>query len=167
MLKENDLTHIRQTRFRNGDGVTLDFLQDELIQATGTYKIPVSFAKDQVQSGGRFERKVIKDCLMMFHPEHGSNYNYYVFTITRQGTYAFVDVYLAGNSKYGATQNAKNSILSGSFSSLSIYDKGYVIGTLIGNAMGGTLFKNSKSEHEIEKNWYMMIEDVLKDIFGE
>lgn len=167
MIQEKELMHIRQIRFRDGDGVDFSFLQSELKRAADAYAIPVAFADSQIRSGGVFERSVTTDCLVMFHPEHGKNYNYYVFAISRQGKYAFVDIHCAGSSKQGAAMNAKASIMSGGFSSLSAYNKGAVIGTLIGNAVGGTLFQNNKSKYDVEKNWYTMVEDILNDVFGE
>lgn len=166
MLKEKNLTKLRQTRFKDGNHVNLHIIQQQLQETADSDGIPVLLEWDKLQSGGMLS-KTHSDCLILCHPTHADAYSYYVFTISREGKYAFVDVFTGGISKAGALVQAKQSISSGGFSSLDTYGKGLVIGTLVGNAVSGTIFHNSNKKYESEQNWHLMIQDLLNDVFGE
>lgn len=160
MVKEKDLIRIGQTRFRDGDGVTFENLENRFAEAADNFAIPVAFGRDQIQSGGMLTKTVI-DCMTLFHPAHAKDYNYYLFTITRQGTYAFVDVMSGGSSSIGAAQFAKENLLN--IGNLDAYNQGAVVGSLIRGAIGGGFFAD-KRKKEAENNWYTMVNDIIEDI---
>lgn len=160
MLKEKELMSIGQTRFRDGEGVTFEYLESQLAEAADNFAIPVAFGRDQIQSGGLLSKTSV-DCLTMYHPNHVKDYNYYVFSISRQGKYAFVDVWSGGGSELAAAQYAKENLFK--MGSLDSYGKGAVIGSLVRGAVKGTLFAG-KSKHEEEKNWYTMVDDIIDDV---
>lgn len=162
MVREKDLIHIRQIRFRDGDGVTFEHLENEFLEAAASFAIPAALGRDQIQSGGMLAKTVI-DCMTLYHPEHAKDYNYYLFTITRQGTYAFVDVWSGGSSSIGAAQFAKQNLLN--MGNLDAYSQGTVVGSLIRGAIGGGLFAG-KRKQEAENNWYTMVNDIIEDILS-
>ena len=160
MIKEKELSPVNQIRFRDGDSVNLEAIQEALEDKADSFAIPVAFRNDQVKYGGLIGGSV-EDCLILYHPEHVRDYYYYVLKLTRQGKYAFLDVSMCGRSsqlgKEASAQEAKELLGRGGLSS---YGKGYAVGALI-----GSIGKNKKKIEE-ERNWYTMVNDIFDDVVG-
>ena len=109
--------------------------------------------------------KTVADCLTLYHPDHTKDYNYYLFTISRQGKYAFVEVWSGGSSTIAAAQFAKKNLLDMGMGNLDAFGKGQVVGSLIRGVTGGGFFA-SKSKQREEENWYTIVNDILNDVFG-
>ncbi len=161
MLKEKDLIKVQQFRFRDGEGVTFETLENQFAEAADNFAIPVAFGRNQIQSGSMLSKTVI-DCMTLYHPDHPKDYNFYLFSITHQGKYAFVDIWSGGGSEIGAAQFAKDNLFN--MGNLDSYSKGAVVGSLVRGVVTGSLFAG-KSKYEAEKNWYTMVDDIIADIF--
>lgn len=162
MIKEKELVEREGTHFRNGDSITLQTLQNELADAAVQVALPVAFRDDQIKFGGPIGSSM-EHCVVLYHPLHKDDYNFYVFRINHQGKYAFLNIYVGGTSKLGIADTAKKDLLSGNMSSLSSYGKGAVVGSLIGSVLNGSLLGNKKKFEE-ERQWYIMVEDIIGDI---
>ena len=163
MLKEKELTKIRQVRFRDGSSLSMDSLQSLLQNGTEKYEIPAEFGMDRLKCGGLIGGTTV-DCVTLCHPQYRGKYNFFILSITRQGTYAFVDIYSSNTSKQELAIAAKKQVSSGNYSSMSAYNQGVVIGSLIASTVNGSLFKG-KNKYEEEQNWYTMVMDVFDDLF--
>lgn len=164
MVKEKDLTNLQQVRFPDGDSISFEGLQALLTEAAENIGIPVAFGYNQIQSGSLMA-KTIADCLTLYHPAHQKDYNYYLFTISRQGKYAFVDVWSGGSSTIAAAQFAKDNLLDMAAGNLNAFGKGQVVGSLIRGVTGGGLFASASKKRE-EENWYTIVNDIVNDILG-
>lgn len=162
MLKEKELINVRQVRFRDGEGVTFDNLENQLAEAADNFAIPVAFGRNQIQSGRMLSKTVI-DCMTLYHPDHPKDYNFYLFSITRQGKYAFVDIWSGGGSEIGAAQFAKENLLN--IGNLDARSQGAVVGSLVRGVVKGSLFA-SRSKRAAEENWYTMVNDIIEDILN-
>lgn len=158
MIKEKELSSVNQIRFRNGDNITLEALQEALTDKADSYAIPVAFRNDQVRYGSIISSNIV-DCLVLYHPNHVKDYYNYVLKLTRQGRYAFLDVSMSGRSsqlgKEASSENVKTLLGMGN---LSAYGKGAVVGSLI-----ASIGKNKKKIEE-ERNWYTMVNDIFDDV---
>ena len=163
MVKEKDLTNLHNIRFPDGDVVSFESLKAVLAEAAANIGIPVAFGCDQIQSGSLMT-KTVDDCLTLYHPEHKKDYNYYLFTINRQGKYAFVDVWTGGSSTIAAAQFAKNNILDMAAGNLDAVGKGMVIGSIIRGVTGGGFLANKSKKRE-EENWYAIVNDIFTEVF--
>ncbi|MBE6976595.1 MAG: hypothetical protein E7439_05310 [Ruminococcaceae bacterium] len=163
MLKEKELTKIKQLHYKDGESITFKSITVQLSTLASSRDVPLAFGNEEIKSGSLLNSNTV-DCLIMFHPQYEAKYNYYVFSIARQGKYAFVDIYLSGTSKQGLAMEAKEQILSGNLSSLTSSGKGRVIGALIGSTINGSMFKTKDSFKE-EERWYTMVNDLLNEVF--
>lgn len=167
MLKEKDLSKIMQNRYRNGENVNFSSIEEEIQMQADQYGIPVAFGREKIKTGGF--GGAVTECMTLYHPQYQGRYNFYAFSISRQGTYAFVDIYMSGTSQMGTLNDIKDVITSGHFSSLSSYDKGSMIGYIAGSVISGNFFKGWKANEsfEAEKHWYLMVNDILNELFGK
>ena len=158
MIKDKDLREFRPTvRYQNGNGVTLQTVQEAIKQAAMNFGIPVSFYADQVKSGGLLNSST-EDCLVLFHPEHQNDYFKFCIRVKRQGAYAFVYINDFGQSKQmnkDARADAYREDRRGQ--SLS-----YKMGSMIGQAV--TTIGKSKAKLEEEQNYYQCIFDIFDEI---
>lgn len=161
LFREKDLINLRQVRYRDGEGVSLETLQFMLAKAANAYDIPIEFDTNQIKYGGLINSKTL-DCLMLYHPEHPGDYNSFLFTITIQGKYAFVSIYLNKVSTLEFVEEIKGDIRN--FSSLNSYGKGFAVAGLVGATLTGKLF-HGKNKYEDEQNWYTMVKDIFDDVF--
>lgn len=162
MINGNSLSNYKQVIFRDGACVTLDWVASDLWKTLNNYRIPAAFWKEQIKPTNNYG---CVDCLMLYHPQHFYDYNWYAFTITRQGMYAFLNIYIGGHSKQTAALNAKNNLMSGERPQ-GAYGTGYLIGSLIGTVAKGSVHYD-KQKHEEETNWYTIIEDIIENVFVE
>jgi len=150
MLKSKDMAEFRPTyRYNNGDGITLQSIQEAIQSAAQNYGIPVAFESEQIKAGGMFN-STTDDCLVIYHPEHPKDYWKFCATIRRQGTMAFVDIFIFGYSKLkgkegavqGATQNSGG----------------------ITKAIVGGLFGPNKQKMQAEDDYYGAITTIFDEM---
>lgn len=142
---ERDLTTewIPQVRFPNGSNVNLMTVREVIENEAAENGIPVAFREDQLKIGGLFSKQ-IEDVLIMYNPEHASDYLKFLIRVQHMGKYAFMHVYNMGGSK-----NYRNTNRAAA---------GGAIGTItkIGGMIGGI---NAKLQ--AEEQYYTILADVL------
>ena len=90
MIKADELREFRPVvRYRDGNQITLQTVQEAIKDCAQGMGIPVAFYTDQVKSGGMFN-KTIEDCIVLYHPEHQYDYFKICVRVSHQGSYAFV-----------------------------------------------------------------------------
>lgn len=134
-----------QVRFPNGDNVNLMTVREAIQNEADENGIPVAFREDQLKSGGLFNKQ-IEDILVMYNPEHASDYLQFVIRVQHMGKYAFMHVYNMGGSK-----NFRDSSAAASGSTLK-----QVTGLL-----GG---RNAKLQ--AEEQYYTILADVIANCVG-
>lgn len=116
----DDFRFVNRVRFPNGDGVNLIALQNALQNECDSNGIPVAFRNDTLKTGG-FLSKQTEDILVLYNPDHATDYLQFLIRITHQGKYAFMDVFKVGGSKNFARDNKAHggSVTQGIFNALS------------------------------------------------
>lgn len=94
-------------RFIDGKSISLSSIQDSIIDYANNEGIPVAIRKEQVKSGGMFD-KTIEDCIIVSHPEHQHSYFEFCIKIKRIGVFAFVYIFKNGKSDLMAEENKSN-----------------------------------------------------------
>lgn len=157
MIKADQLREFRPTyRYQNGDGITLQSIQEALKDTAQKYGIAVAFTSDQIKSGGLFNSEV-EDCLVLYHPEHPSDYFRFAIRVKRQGVMAFVTVNDFGNSaqmnKHLRSEANKEA------------RKGQSLSYKLGNAAVSGLMNMGKNKNKLEEE--QMYYGALESIFDE
>lgn len=158
MIKADELREFRPVvRYKDGNGITLQAVQEALRECAQSMGIPVAFYPDQVKSGGLFS-KTVEDCVVLYHPEHQNDYFKICIRVGHQGNYAFVSANDFGISKQmkkaGQAEAYRESRKGQSMS--------YKVGSLIGQ--GITSIGRSKAKYEEEQNYYACIIDLFDEI---
>ena len=162
LYREQTSTHY-QSLFDWGDAfpsairvrgqVTLDMIQEALSNPDSglpTTGIPVTYERDQIQSGGLFNKQV-EDCLLMKNAAHPDDYFKFVFTVRTTGAMSTIGVYHCGESGYMGKANEKESRQKSGF----WLDKALSIFTQTDN-----------QGIQAENDYYQMVFDVLQVVFG-
>ena len=163
MIKEKDLREMRpQVRYRNGQNITLQVLQNAIRGCAQENGIPVAFKSEQIKYGGLIGGNVV-DCIVLYHPEHGTDYFNIAIQVKHQGNYAFVSVNYFGNSRLlgnlGSREYLANTLKNGSDA-----DR---LGALIGAGIRRVVKGGHNSQKlEEEQNWYSMVSDIFDDIIS-
>lgn len=160
MIKADTLREFRPSvRYKDGNGITLQTVQVAIKDCAQGMGIPVAFYSDQVKSGGLFNSSV-EDCIVMYHPEHQSDYFKFCIRVARQGAYAFVSVNDFGQSKQMAKADraelAKQDRRGKSMS--------YKVGSLIGQGIAN--IGKSKQKLEEEQMYYQCVFDIFDEIIA-
>lgn len=133
--------------------ITLDMIQDALSDTeTGlpTIGIPVMYMRDQIQSGGMFNKQVT-DCLVVKNAEHPDDYFHFVFTVRTTGTVTTIGIYHSGQSP----NSGKAALKEQRQKSSSLFD----------NFMGAVTRTNDQGMAE-EYDYYGLVFDVIRKTFG-
>ncbi len=160
MIKANDLREFRPTiRYKDGNGITLQAVQDALKDCAQNIGVPVAFYADQVKSGGLIG-KTIEDCVVLYHPEHQNDYFKFCIRVKYEGSYAFISVNDFGQSKQMAKADraefAKQDRKGKSMS--------YKVGSMIGQGIAN-IGKN-KQKLEEEQMYYQCVFDIFDEIIA-
>lgn len=158
MIKSDNLRDFRPTvRYKDGNGITLETVQEAIDQCAQNMGIPVAFKLDQVKSGGLLNSSV-EECIVMYHPEHSNDYFNFCIRVRQQGTYAFVSINDFGTSK----QMKKADTAEFMKKDRAGKEMSYKIGSIIGEGLR-TIGQN-KQELEKENNYYQCIFDIFDEI---
>lgn len=160
MIKADDLREFRPIfRYPNGEGITLQTVQESIEDAAEKMGIPVDFYPTDVKSGGRF-KPTFEDCLIMFHPDHQFSYFRFCIRVKRQGVYAFVSV-----NEFGESEQMKKSNLSEFMQNdRKGKDMVYKVSSMIGQGIRTLGVNKQKLEDEI--NYYQCILDLFDEIIS-
>lgn len=160
MIKADNLREFRPSvRYKDGNGITLQTVQDAIKDCAQGMGIPVAFYSDQVKSGGLFNSSV-EDCLVMYHPEHESDYFKFCIRVNRQGSYAFVSVNDFGKS----SQMAKADRAEFAAADRKGKSMSYKLGSLA--TQGLMNIGKSKQKLEAEQMYYQCVFDIFDEIIS-
>ena len=158
MIKSDELREFRPNiRYKDGGYVTLQSLEYAIMNYAQSMGIPLASYADQVKTGSMFN-KTIEDCIVLYHPEHRSDYFKFCIRVAYQGNYAFVSVMDFGESK----QMKKAGQADAYRESRKGQSMSFKVGSLIGQ--GITSIGRSKSKLEEEQNYYACIIDIFDEI---
>lgn len=132
--------------------VTLDSLADYLTDGEDGLEdlgIPVEFERDQIQSGGIFNKQYV-DCIILKNAEHPTDYFKFTFTARKTGSISFIGIYRTGHSVLNEKHNIKNSRKESS--------------SLFSNILGAATTMDTQA-FDAENDYYTMIADVIKAKF--
>ena len=133
--------------------ITLDMIQAALSNEESglpTIGIPVKYEREQIQSGGLFNKQV-EDCLLVKNANHMTDYFHFVFTVRTTGAVTTIGVYYTGYSPNSGQKSLKESRQKSS----SMFDN-----------ILGAFTKTDDRAFEEEYDYYAMVVDVLKSTFG-
>lgn len=168
MIKQKELQEFRpRVRYKNGDDVTLEALQELLENYFNESAIPVSFYSDEIQLGGLFSLD-FAPCLVLCHPDHKDDYFKFSIQVKRQGNLAYVSVNSFGSSRMMGNQDAsdylKDTLRFGSGAATS--EK---VGALLGAGARAILkggMKVNKQKLEDEQDWYSFVSDAFEEVIA-
>ena len=136
---------IPQVRFPNGENVNLMTVRDAIQEEADENGIPVAFREEQLKCGGFFNKQ-IEDILVMYNPEHPSDYLQFVIRVQHMGKYAFMHVFNMGGSKnFGNYNKTVDGGIMGAVASI------------------GSFFSGGKAKLEAEEQYYTILQDVLSN----
>lgn len=141
--KQLDTEWIPQVRFPNGNNVNLMTVRNAIQEEADENGIPVAFSDDQLKVGGLFSKQM-EDVLVMYNPDHATDYLRFVIRIQHMGKYAFMHVYNMGGSK-----NYRNSNTAAAGGAMGTITK-------IGGLLGG-----ANAKLQAEEQYYTILADVL------
>lgn len=147
---ENQLTTqwMPQVRWPDGNNVNLITIREAIQNQADENGISVSFNEETLKVGGLFSRER-EDILIMYNPEHPTDYLQFAIRVKHQGKYAFMQVYNLGGSKNFKNENNAN------------FDSARGLGRSLINTIGG-----HKGKLEAEENYYTILRDCLENVTG-
>lgn len=158
MIKADNLREFRPTvRYKDGQGITLQTVQEAIHHCAQNMGIPVAFRSDQVKSGSLFNVQV-DDCIVMYHPEHPNDYFNFCVRVSKQGSYAFVAINDLGQSKQLKKANTSEFMQQDRKGK----DMSYKISSMIGQGL--RTMGSNKQKLEEENNYYQCIFDIFDEI---
>ena len=134
-----------EIRWADGENVNLVNIRSAIQEEADQAGIPVAFREDILKTGGLFNRQQ-EEILIMFNPEHPTDYLRFAIRVWHQGRYGFMGVYNLGGSKNFANANAAAS--------------GSTLKKLTG------LFGGREQKLKIEQNYYDILHDCLNNVAG-
>ncbi len=134
-----------QIRWPNGNDVNLRTISEAIQNQADENGIPVAFREETLKVGGLFSKER-EDILIMYNPEHATDYLRFALRVKHQGKYAFMQVYNLGGSKNFANDN--KAAAGSTIKKLS-------------NLVGG-----HKAKLEAEENYYTILRDCLENVTG-
>ncbi len=134
-----------QVRFPNGNDVNLVTIREAIQEQADENGIPVAFNEEQLKVGGLLSKQ-LEDILIMYNPNHASDYLRFAIRVMHQGKYAFMHVYNLGGSK-----NFRDDNMAGAGSTFK----------KLTNFIGG---HNQKLQEE--ENYYTILRDCLENVVG-
>lgn len=169
MIKEKELREMRpQIRYKDGLEVTLQSVQEALLEAAGQVGLPVAFYTDQVKYGGMIGGST-EDCIVLYHPEHQKDYFKVCIRVKKQGSYAFVSVNDFGTSRLLGNEGSHEYMVSSvkNFWKDKDNDGTEMIGAVVGAGVR-RLVKGGRNSQKLEeeRNWYTMVSDLFDDVIS-
>ena len=132
---------------------TLDDIQNVLSDPENglpTIGIPVEFARDQIQRGNMLSKQV-EDCLVLKNAQHPGDYFHFVFTARTTGNITTVEIYRSGVSALSGQKNKQEERRNSN--------------SLFQNILGAVTKTDEMGLSE-EYDYYSMVADVIKEVFG-
>ena len=163
MIKEKDLREMRpQVRYKDGQGITLQTVQEAVRACARENGIPVAFRPDQIKYGGLIGGSVV-DCIVLYHPEHEKDYFSAAIQVKHQGNYTFVTVNDFGTSRLLGNEGCHAYLME----QLKHGSGAEKVGALVGAGLR-RLVKGGRDSQKLEEeqNWYSMVSDLFDEIIS-
>lgn len=158
MIKADAMEQFMQVQMVSGS-YGLDSVMAAVQRLADEDNIPVAFAKDQVTSGGLFN-KVVEPCLVLYHPDHPTDYYKLAIRCSEEAGRTFISIDMYGTSKQmnkaAGAEWAKQDRRGKSMS--------YKVGSMIGSGIAG--IGRSKQKLEAEQRYYALLQDLLERCFS-
>ena len=107
MIKKDELKPAQNgVKIKGGAGITYEDIQSWIKTKADEYGIPVAFQRDTIRSGGLFNKKE-EPCLVLFHPQHPTDYFRRCITFRVQGIFAYVEINYYGSSVLTGQQRTR------------------------------------------------------------
>lgn len=168
MLKEKELRNFK-TNMRCVNKITLEDVKNTIESKAHMIQLPVAFYNEEIKKGGMLNSHVI-DCLVVYHPEHHSDYIKFAISIEN----SVVSISEFGESKnqrkLNNRQGAGAAMKAGIHTANINAEKGSGIGGALttGALIGGVkILKSlggSKVKKQAEEEYYSMLISILNEI---
>lgn len=180
MILEKDLQELQpEICCQNGQGITLQVVQNELHEKMGQASIAISFYPEKVKYAGLLGGT--EDCLVVYHPDHKKDYFSIVIRIKRQGNVAYITVNATGVSKLMKSDALRKQVLETAkigWNRAADIHKDY---NVLNDAASGAAFVGAvgigirhlikggsdKQKLEEEQHWYSSVCDMINRICGQ
>ncbi len=153
MMNRNQLTEYRKISFPDPRGlITLRTIAEDLAREISQSRIPHCFWYEQIAPGNGYPQT---EGLLLYHPQHFHDYEWYMFTISRYGTHTFCYIYVGGISQQGAALGWQERLRSGSEG---------IVGDFCNHMIAKSYGTYIPRLHEEEKMWHYMIQEAIDKI---
>lgn len=140
-------------------GIDLGAIREALAEAAQQNNIPLAFSTDEVKSGGLFN-KVSEPCLVLYHPEHEFDYFRFAVRSVQEGGRSIVTINTFGQS----SQMKKDARAAWAKQDRRGKSMSYKVGSMIGSGIAG--IGRSKQKLEAEQRYYMLVQDLIEQVFA-
>ena len=178
-IKKNELIEF-MSPIRYPEKVEFEAIRHMLIDKAAEYEIPLSVRLDEISYGTILNPSTMP-CLVVYHPDHPTDYLGLCITRSLTGKYSTITVYSIGSSPQ--LYNENTSIFDGSGLTGALLGKvwggergkditassiGWSIGRSIGMAIrkGSIAMTSTPMALEQEKTWYSILNEIIEDIFS-
>lgn len=132
------------------DDLKLALLNDDSPFSLASTGFPVTFSKDQIQSGNLVSKQV-EDCLVLKNSMHPNDYFHFVFTVRTTGNMTTISIYRSGQSPLSGQQNKRENRKNSD--------------SLFQNILGAVT-KTDEQALAKEYDYYDMVATAIKSILG-
>ena len=159
MIKTTELREFYPVvRYQEGNGISLQAIAGAIQHAADQKQIPVAFYSDRVKSGNPLAPN-FEDCLVLYHPDHRTDYYKICIRVSYQGSYAFVKLMDFGNSAQGSKFDREEAMKQDRRGK----SVSYKIGSLVSQKLI-TLGK-SQAKYDAENTYYVCLHDIFDEVF--
>lgn len=176
MIKEKELQELQpEICYQNGQGITLQVIQNELQEKMTQAGIAISFYLEQVKYSGLLGGE--ENCLVAYHPDHKKDYFSLVIRIKHQGNVSYITVNTLGASKLMKSNALRQQVLE---TAKTGWDQaGELHYNILNDAVSGAAFVGAaaigirhlikggsdKRKLEEEQHWYHSVCTIVNSIF--
>ena len=122
MLKRDDLLSIRTAyQLIDEKGMSIAVLEDSLKGLAGTYEVPLSWERDQIENASG-AKEAVQDCLVLFHPDHKDDYYRVVVEFEAPTKLAVLTASIVGSSENGVLLSGATALIQGGKMALANFE---------------------------------------------
>ena len=153
MMNRNQLREYNKISFSDPHGIiTLRRIAEDLAKELCASNIPHCFWYEQIAPGYGYPQT---EGLLLYHPQHFHDYEWYMFTISRYGSHTFCYLYYGGLSQQGAALAWQEKLHSGSEG---------IVGDFCNHMIAKSYGPYTPRLHEDEKMWHYIIQEAINKI---
>lgn len=168
MLKEKELRNFR-SNVKCANNMTLADVKNAVESKALTLQLPVAFCSEQIKKGGMLNSSIV-DCLVIYHPEHRSDY--IKFAISIENSFIYINEF--GESKNQKKLNNRQGAGAVMKAGLQQANKNAERGASVGGTLtagvlisGAKMLKSlggSKARQQEEEKYYAMLMSIFNEI---